>query len=47
MHIQAFLDTLPIMGYGMLGIFLVMAVIYALIALLTRSTRNGGDPHAD
>lgn len=37
MNVQAFLDTLPIMGLGMLGIFVVTAVIivsmYALNAL--------------
>lgn len=34
MNIQAFLGTLPIMGKGMLGIFVVMAVIFILIAAL-------------
>ena len=34
MNIQAFLDTLPLMGKGMLGIFLVTAVIIAAMYLL-------------
>ncbi len=34
MNFKAFLDTLPIMGTGMLGIFLVMGVVFALILLL-------------
>lgn len=37
MNVQAFLDTLPIMGLGMLGIFVVTGVIvlsmYVLNAL--------------
>ena len=34
MNIQAFLDTLPLMGKGMLGIFLVAAVIVLSMYLL-------------
>lgn len=30
-NIQAFLDTLPIMGKGMLGIFIVTAVIVGVM----------------
>ena len=38
MNVQAFLNTLPIMAYGMLGIFAVMAVIFVLIVVLNRVT---------
>ncbi len=31
MNVQAFLDTLPIMGKGMLGIFIVTAVIVGVM----------------
>lgn len=34
MNVKTFIDTLPIMGYGMLGIFAVMAVIFLLILAL-------------
>ncbi len=34
MNVKAFLDTLPIMGRGMLGIFAVMLVIFLLILVL-------------
>ena len=34
MNVQAFLDTLPLMGTGMLGIFLVAAVIVLSMYLL-------------
>jgi len=37
MNFQAFLNTLPIMGMGMLGIFVVMFVIYMLIGVLNKS----------
>lgn len=34
MNVEAFMDTLPIMGLGMLGIFVVTAVIiFAMYAL--------------
>lgn len=32
--IDVFLDTLPVMGIGMGGIFLVMTVIYLMIRIL-------------
>ena len=31
MNVQAFLDTLPIMGKGMLGIFIVAAVLVGVM----------------
>ncbi|MCI6375017.1 MAG: hypothetical protein MR821_06960 [Clostridiales bacterium] len=42
--IHAFVASLRIMGEGMLGIFAVMAVIIAVIAVLNRLTgsRNEG-----
>lgn len=36
MNIQNFLSTLPIMGKGMLGIFIVTAVIILCVNLLMR-----------
>ena len=39
MNISAFVDSLPVMLYGMLGIFAVMLVIWAIVALLNRYTK--------
>lgn len=36
MNIDAFLQTLPIMGYGMLGIFVVIAIIYIAVFIISR-----------
>ena len=36
MNIDAFLQTLPIMGKGMLGIFLVTGVIILLMTILNK-----------
>jgi hypothetical protein len=33
---EAFLETLPIMAYGMLGVFAVTLVLYFAIALLLK-----------
>ena len=33
-NVDGFLKTLPIMGYGMLGIFVVTVVIIAVMTLL-------------
>lgn len=38
MNVNAFLNTLPIMGRGMLGIFTVMLVIFLLILALNACT---------
>ena len=38
MNVLAFLNTLPIMGRGMLGIFAVMLVIFLLILVLNACT---------
>ena len=34
--IQAFLDSLPIMGWGMLGIFLVIGIMMGCVILLDK-----------
>ena len=40
MNVNAFLNTLPIMGRGMLGIFAVMLVIFLLILVLNACSRR-------
>lgn len=40
LHIQDFIDTLPIMGKGMLGIFIVTAVIILVMMLLNKVTEE-------
>lgn len=39
-NVDAFLETLPIMGKGMLGIFLVTLTIVICIILLNKITSN-------
>jgi len=39
---RALLETLPIMGKGMLSIFVVMAVLYAAVEVLTRAFPDDG-----
>ncbi len=39
MNIQGFIETLPVMVYGMAGIFVVILVIYAIIFLLNKFTK--------
>ncbi len=39
-NIQAFLNSLPIMAYGMVGIFVVIVVIYLLILGLNKVFNN-------
>ena len=42
MNTKLFVESLRYMGEGMLGIFIVMVIIYALIAGLTKvSTKKG------
>lgn len=36
MNVQGFLDTLHISGFGMLGIFFVIFIIYLAIVLLNK-----------
>jgi len=40
-NIQYFLNSLPVMGKGLLGIFLVMAAIYAMISILNYVSAKG------
>ena len=40
MHVDALLQTLPIMAKGMAGIFLVTAVIIAAVLLLRGFSKN-------
>ncbi len=42
MNFQAFLNTLPIMGKGMLGIFIVTAVIVAVMYWLRWTFKDKG-----
>ena len=39
-NVQAFLQSLPIMGMGMAGIFIVTAIIIAVVALLNKVTSH-------
>ena len=38
LNFTGFLESLPIMGMGMFGIFLVIGVIYAVVAILNATT---------
>ena len=38
LNVQAFLDSLPIMGMGMVGIFIVTVIIIAVVSLLNKIT---------
>ena len=40
MEFETFLNTLPIMGWGMLGIFAVTGVIVGLVTVLNKITSN-------
>jgi len=37
-NVQGFLDSLPIMGIGMVGIFIVTLIIVAVVGLLNKVT---------
>lgn len=39
-NFQAFLSSLPIMGFGMVGIFVVIVIIYLLILGLNKVFNN-------
>ncbi len=39
-NVDNFLETLRITGWGMLGIFAVMVIIYVVILLLGRMTKD-------
>lgn len=43
-HVESFLQTLPIMLYGMGGIFVVIGVIALLVKLLQAIFPNKEDP---
>lgn len=36
MNVSLFIDTLPIMGLGMLGIFVVIGVIYLSVLVMNK-----------
>lgn len=38
LNVQAFMDSLPIMGMGMVGIFIVTIIIIAVVSFLNRFT---------
>lgn len=38
MNYNAFLETLPVMGYGMLGIFVVIGIIYLAVLIISKLT---------
>ena len=40
LRIDYLMEALPIMGYGMLSIFIVTGVIIAVVALLNKLTKN-------
>jgi len=40
LNIDAFLNSLPMMGKGMLGIFVVTLVIILMISLLNKATAS-------
>ncbi len=46
MNFELFLETLPLVGKGMLGIFIVTGVIILTVLLLNRLTRPKGQPTA-
>ena len=37
---DAFVDVLPLLGKGMLGIFVVICAIWGLVVLLNKSTKQ-------
>lgn len=40
LHFDLLLNSLPIMGYGMLGIFVVTGVIIGVVTLLNKITSD-------
>ncbi len=36
MNVSGFLEVLPLVVYGMVGIFIVTAVIYAVVSILNK-----------
>ena len=43
MHMDVFMQSLELMGKGMLGIFVVIVVIYIVVQLLTRIKDGSSD----
>ena len=39
-NVQAFLDSLSIMGMGMVGIFIVTLIIIAVVEILNKATNR-------
>lgn len=39
MHLNEFIETLPVVFYGMAGIFIVMSIIWLAIMLLQKLTK--------
>lgn len=37
---DAFVDVLPLLGKGMLGVFVVICAIWGLVVLLNKSTKQ-------
>jgi len=37
-NVQGFLDSLPIMGLGMVGIFIVTLIIIAVVEIINKTT---------
>lgn len=37
---DAFVDILPLLGKGLLGVFVVICAIWALVALLNKTTKE-------
>lgn len=42
MRVDLLLKVLPVMGYGMLGIFIVTGIIIAIVTLLNKSHLPAG-----
>ena len=42
-NVQGFLDSLPLMGKGMLGVFVVIAAIVATVYILNKATSGKGE----
>ncbi|GEM_PF-1351150 len=40
LHFDALLNTLPIVLYGMCGIFLVILIIYLLVVIMNKATNR-------
>lgn len=43
MNLDVFLQSLPVMGFGMLGIFIVIGCIVVITSLLSKIFKEKGD----